>query len=721
MEPILNARHHDPFEFLGIHPQDSGGTLIRAFLPEAKGARVIRGDSDTAMKKIHPGGFFEARFPDETGVFPYMLGLKDNNGKAISFHDPYCFSPVLTDFDLHLINEGTHYNNYEKMAAHIIEHDGVSGVHFAVWAPNAKGASVIGDFNAWDGRRHPMRVRGTSGIWELFMPGMEEGDIYKFEIRTEHDMYIKTDPYGYYTELRPQTASIVWDIGKYAWSDSEWMSRRGETNWLESPVSIYEVHLGSWMRQEGNMFLSYRDLAHNLVDYVKKMGYTHIELLPVTEHPLDASWGYQTLGYFAITSRFGTPEDFMYFVDHCHQNGIGIIMDWAPAHFPKDAHGLIYFDGTFLYEHEHPYKREQLDWGTLVFNYGRAEVSSYLINSALFWLDKYHIDGLRVDAVASMVYLDYSRNEGEWIPNRYGGNENIEAIEFVKRFNEQCHVSHPGVLTIAEESTAWPMVSRPPYMGGLGFSLKWNMGWMHDMLSYFSKDSIHRKYHQYHLTFGLIYAFHENFVLVLSHDEVVHGKRSLLDKMPGDLWQKFANLRLLLGYMYAHPGKKMLFMGGDIGQWPEWTSEQSLDWHILQYEPHERLQGYVRKLNMLYRSEPAMHEVDFEQHGFDWIDFSDSDSSVVSFIRRARDPEDYLVFVFNLTPIPRENYMIGVPENTEYAEIMNSDSSVFWGSNVGNSGRVAAEDMQFNQWPFSLSLTLPPLGMLVFKPIRAAR
>jgi 1,4-alpha-glucan branching enzyme len=716
IERILSGRHNDPFQFLGLHIRDGEGTAIRAYLPEADKVWVIKDDQSFQMDKTHPQGLFEKAFSGEPEPIQYMLKMKDKGGNSRMFHDPYSFPPVLSDFDLHLIGEGTHYRNYEKLGAHFIEHDGQMGVHFAVWAPNARGVSVIGDFNAWDGRCHPMRILGNSGVWELFIPGLQEGDLYKFELRSEHDLLVKTDPYSFYSELRPQTASIVWDINKYTWADEKWMEMRKQTNWLESPISIYEVHLGSWMRDSSMHFLNYRILAHKIVDYAKEMGYTHIEILPVMEHPLDASWGYQTLGYFSVTSRFGTPEDFMYFVDHCHRHGIGVIMDWVPAHFPKDAHGLAFFDGTFLYEHAHEFKREHMDWGTSIFNYGRTEVASFLLNSALFWLEKYHIDGLRVDAVASMLYLDYSREPGEWLPNKYGGNENLEAIEFLKHFNEICHRDYPGVLTIAEESTAWPMVSRPTYAGGLGFSLKWNMGWMHDMLLYFSKESIHRKYHQHNLTFGLIYAFHENFVLVLSHDEVVHGKRALLDKMPGDLWQRLANLRLLYGYMYGHPGKKMLFMGGEFGQWSEWDFDKPLDWNLLQYEPQERLKKYVQDLNGLYAREPAMHEVDFDYNGFEWIDFSDADSSVISFIRRAKDPDDFLVFVFNFTPVPRSNYKVGVPQMSVYEEIFNSDSEIYWGSNVGNEGRTEAKDIRINQWQYSLNITLPPLGMLVFRP-----
>jgi len=638
------------------------------------------------------------------------------------FYDPYSFYSVLSDFDLHLIGEGRHYKKYEKLGAHVMEINGTRGVHFAVWAPNARRVSVIGDFNKWDNRRHQMRVLGSSGIWDLFIPGLKEGDLYKFEIKSKFNNYVsvKTDPYAFYCELRPKSASIVYDINRYKWKDRRWMEMRQKKNWLESPMAIYEVHLGSWMRvpEEGYRYLTYRELADRLIPYVKIMGYTHIELLPVTEHPLDASWGYQTIGYFAPTSRYGTPEDFMYFVDRCHQNGIGIILDWAPAHFPTDGHGLGFFDGSCLYEHEDPRKGFHPDWGTKIFNYGRNEVRNFLITSALFWLEKYHIDGLRIDAVASMLYLDYSRREGEWVPNVFGGKENLEAIELLKSFNEIAHYNYPGVLTIAEESTAWPMVSRPTYLGGLGFSLKWNMGWMHDMLEYMSKDSIYRKYHHNNITFSLLYAFTENFILPFSHDEVVHGKRSMLNKMPGTVRQKFANLRLLYGYMYGHPGKKLLFMGGEFGQWDEWNHDKSLDWHLLKYEPHRHLQKYVMDLNYLYRSEPALFEVDFSYEGFEWIDFRDTDHSVISFIRKAKDPRNFLVIVCNFTLLPRISYRIGVPEHCFYREILNSDSSIYWGSNMGNAGGIHSEEILWQGKPFSINIFLPPLSVLIFKPER---
>ena len=722
---IINADHWDPFQVLGIHVMDGDDRkmVARAFLPEAKQAWIVDDCSNNpfVMNKINKAGFFEAII-DKKRAFPYHIRIKSYEGKISEFIDPYSFLPVLTEYDLHLIGEGTHYRNYEKLGAHVMEINGIKGVHFAVWAPNAKHVSVIGDFNNWDRRRHQMRVLGSSGTWEIFIPGLEEGALYKFKIKSSFKKHIteKADPYAFYSELRPKSASIVHDINKYKWNDREWIEMRSKKNWLESPVSIYEVHLGSWMRipEEENRFLTYRETADRLIDYVKGMGYTHIELLPVTEHPLDASWGYQTIGYFATTSRFGTPEDFMYFVDKCHQNGIGVIVDWAPAHFPTDGHGLGVFDGTCLYEHQDPQKGFHPDWGTKIFNYGRNEVRNFLISNALFWFEKYHIDGLRVDAVASMLYLDYSRRQGEWIPNIFGGNENLEAIDFLKKFNEIVHHYHPGVFTIAEESTAWPSVSKPTYVGGLGFSMKWNMGWMHDMLEYMSKDPVHRKYHQNNLTFSLLYAFTENFILPFSHDEVVHGKCSILNKMPGDMRQKFSNIRLIYGYMYSHPGKKLLFMGGEFGQWDEWNHEKSIDWHLLNYRPHRRLQKYVMDLNCLYQSEPALYEIDFSYEGFEWIDFHDTDNSTISFMRKAKDPGDFLVIVSNFTPVPRMGYRIGVPENCFYKEILNSDSYLYWGSNMGNAGGVHSEQTACQGKPYSIKIILPPLSVLIFKPFR---
>jgi 1,4-alpha-glucan branching enzyme len=712
---------------LGNHLIKKGGqssVAVRAFLPEADQAWVL---DDTAgktywMEKIHKAGFFEAVMTGKKHVFPYRIRMKTHEGAVSEFHDPYAFLPVLTDFDLHLIGEGSHYETYEKLGAHLISLNGVRGVHFAVWAPNARRVSVIGDFNRWDGRRHPMRILGSSGIWEIFIPGLREGEIYKFEIKSENgkDIFEKADPYAFCSEIRPKTASIVHDINRYPWNDAGWMESRARKNWLDSPVSLYEVHLGSWMRvpEENNRYLTYTELAARIIRYVKEMGYTHIELLPVTEHPLDASWGYQTIGYYAPTSRHGKPEDFMYFIDTCHQHNIGVILDWVPAHFPTDGHGLGFFDGTCLYEHEDPRKGFHPDWGTKIFNYGRKEVRNYLISNALFWCKKYHIDGLRVDAVASMLYLDYSRREGEWIPNMFGGRENLEAIEFIKSFNQIVHQYHPGILTIAEESTAWPGVSKPVYLGGLGFSLKWNMGWMNDTLEYFSKEPVHRKYHHNNLTFSLLYAFSENFVLVLSHDEVVHGKRSLLNKMPGDTWQKFANLRLLHGFLSCHPGKKLSFMGGEFGQWDEWNHDTSLDWHLIRFTPHRSLQKFVMDINHLYRSEPSLYEVDFDYHGFEWIDFRDTDNSIISFIRKAKDTRDFLVVVFNFTPVPRSGYRIGVPEHCFYREMLNSDSRLYGGSDMGNSGGLHSDEIPWHGRPCSILVTLPPLSMVVFKPVR---
>jgi len=724
IDRIIRAEHSDPFHILGAHPVKIHGqaaVAIRVFRPDAAQVWVVRGDPATPCELIHPDGFFEAIFPGEAQVFRYRLRARNARGQEWEFEDPYRFWPVLTDFDLHLLSEGTHYDAYEKLGAHVREIDGVKGVVFAVWAPNALRVSVVGDFNHWDGRCHPLRVRGASGMWEIFVPGLGEGDIYKFEIKNRATglVALKADPFAFYSEVRPKTASVVHDIHRYEWHDATWMAERARRQALSAPISIYEVHLGSWRRGEDNRTLSYGELAEKLAEYVTRMGFTHIELLPVMEHPLDESWGYQTTGYFAPTSRFGTPEDFMHFVDYLHQHRIGVILDWAPAHFPSDSHGLAYFDGTHLYEHEDPRLREHPDWGTRIFNYARTEVASFLLNSALYWLEKYHIDGLRVDAVASMLYLDYSRKPGEWIPNRFGGNENLEAIEFLKRLNEIVHKEHPGVLTVAEESTAWPGVSRPTYLGGLGFSLKWNMGWMHDTLLYFSKDPVHRKFHHNNLTFPLLYAFTENFVLVLSHDEVVHGKRSLLSKMPGDNWQKFANLRALYAFLYTHPGKKMIFMGGEFGQWIEWNCNQNLDWHLLEYEPHAKLQHLVATLNRLYREEKALHEVDFENTGFDWIDFHDVDKSIIAFARWSQNHQRHAVVVCNFTPVPHPGYRIGVPAACFYREALNTDAVEFGGSGVVNApGRRALPEPWQNQ-PASLELTLPPLGVLVLTPERA--
>jgi len=725
---ITSGDHSDPFSFLGMHQTEAGAAspiVVRAFIPGAEQVWVIEANQPNTQHSMHKGGdegFFELTFQDRHEKFPYRLKAANRFGDTWEFHDPYSFLPLLSDYDLHLMAEGTHYRNYEKLGSHVRVVDGVRGVHFAVWAPNAKRVSLIGDFNQWDGRRHPMRLHAGAGIWEIFIPGLREETVYKFEIKWRRFGFItqKTDPYGFYFERRPKTGAIVYDINQYHWRDDDWMQQRTAKNGLDSPLSIYEVHLGSWMRapEEGNRYLTYRELAHKLVEYVKQMGYTHLELLPVTEHPYGGSWGYQTVGYYAPTSRHGEPHEFAYFVDYCHRNGIGVILDWVPAHFPKDGHGLAYFDGTHLYEHADPRKGEHQEWGTLIFNYGRNEVRNFLLGNALFWLEKYHIDGLRVDAVASMLYLDYSRKEGEWVPNIHGGRENLEAVDFIRKFNELVHVHHPGAMTFAEESTSWPLVSRPTYDGGLGFDFKWNMGWMNDTLKYFAMDPIDRKYHHGKLTFSLMYAFSENFVLPLSHDEVVHGKRSLLDKMPGDIWKKFANLRALYGYMYGHPGKKLLFMGGEFGQWIEWNHQRSLDWHLLGYDSHRQLLDYVKDLNRLYTSEPSLHEVDFEYTGFQWIDFQDANGSTIAFQRKAKNADDYLIFALNFTPVPRLGVRLGVPERVFYKEVLNSDAWMYGGSNMGNSGGVTARAEGWAGWPCSIEVTLPPLAVIVLKPQR---
>jgi len=624
----------------------------------------------------------------------------------------------LTDDDLYLFNEGSHHQLYEKLGTHPTSVDGVEGTYFAVWAPNAKQVFVTGEFNAWDKSSHPLRPKGQSGIWEGFISGIGSGTLYKYYIVSRHGGYDveKADPFAFCAETPPKTASIVWDLN-YTWGDQLWMEKRGTHNALDAPISIYEVHLGSWRRvpEEGNRSLTYREMAFKLAEYVKGMGFTHVEFLPVMEHPFYGSWGYQIAGYFAPTSRYGTPQDFMYLVDYLHQQDIGVILDWVPSHFPNDEHGLGYFDGTHLYEHDDPRQGIHPDWNSFIFNYGRHEVRSFLFSSALFWLDKYHVDGLRIDAVASMLYLDYGRKEGEWIPNQYGGHENLEAIAFLRRLNQEVYKEKPDIQTIAEESTAWPMVSRPTYLGGLGFGLKWDMGWMHDTLEYMAKDPIYRKHHYNNLTFRLIYAFFENFVLPLSHDEVVHGKGSLLGKMPGDDWQKFANLRLLFGYMYAQPGKKLLFMGGEFGQWREWGHDESLDWHLLNYAPHSSLKRWVEDLNRFYQSQPAFYQLDFAPAGFEWIDCNDVENSVISFIRKGHSQDDTFVVVCNFTPVPRLNYGVGVPRPGFWKEVLNSDAKEYGGSGQGNLGGVEAAPIPLHGRPYSLTLTLPPLAVVFFE------
>ena len=626
---------------------------------------------------------------------------------------------LLTEDDLHLFNEGSHYRAHEKMGAHLMTAGGEQGTCFSVWAPNAKEISVIGDFNDWTFGAHTLSPRGGSGIWEGFIPGVGKGTLYKFHIVSNHHGHVvdKTDPFGLLQEKPPRTASVVWDLN-YEWGDRDWMVNRAGRNSLQAPIAIYELHPGSWMRvpEENGRPLNYREMAHRLAEYLARMGFTHVEFLPIMEHPFYGSWGYQTTGYFAPTSRYGTPQDFMYLVDYLHQHGIGVILDWVPSHFPSDGHGLAYFDGTHLFEHADWRKGFQPDWNTCVFNYGRNEVRSFLMSSAMLWLDPYHVDGLRVDAVASMLYLDYSRKEGEWIPNQFGGRENLEAIDFLRRFNAEVYKEHPDVQTYAEESTAWPGVSKPTYVGGLGFGLKWDMGWMHDTLKYFSIDPIHRKFHHDHLTFRMLYSYHENFVLPLSHDEVVHGKGSLIGKMPGDEWQRFANLRLLFAYMYAQPGKKLLFMGCEFGQVAEWQHDHSLEWHVLQYPIHRGMQYWVEQLNRVYREQPALHQLDFDPFGFEWVDCNDTAASVISLLRKGKSEHETVLVVCNFTPVPRENYSVGVPFGGYWRELLNSDGADYGGSNLGNGGGVNAEAVPAHGRPFSVKLTLPPLAALFFKP-----
>jgi 1,4-alpha-glucan branching enzyme len=743
IQAISAGRYAEPFNTLGPHIITSNGqktVVIRAFAPTAQAMSVIaltpsRGAGRWAeaqpMEKIHEAGLFELVFPNRKRAFPYRLRILDVDGTERETADPYSFAPLLTEFDRHLIGEGAHYRAYEKLGAHLREVNGVRGTHFAVWAPQAMRVSVIGPFNRWDGRVSVMRCHDDVGVWEIFLPEVGEGTPYKYEVLTQGGGKMdKADPYGFAAELRPHNASIVYDLKRYQWGDAAWLRQRAEHQALDKPLSIYEVHLGSWKRAtsspasllrgeesggEGDTWLTYRQLAHELVAYVKQLGYTHIELLPIAEHPYDGSWGYQVSGYYAPTSRYGAPDDFRYFVDYCHQNGIGVILDWVPAHFPKDSHGLNYFDGTHLYEYDDPRLREHRDWGTVVFDYGRNEVRNFLIANALFWFDQYHIDGLRVDAVASLLYRDYSRKAGEWVPNKFGGRENLEAVSFLKQFNELVHREHPGAITIAEESTAWPLVSRPTYIGGLGFDFKWNMGWMHDTLKYLSMDPLFRRYNHNSITFSLWYAFNENYILPLSHDEVVHLKKSLVEKMPGDDWQKFANVRALYGYMFTHPGKKLLFMGDEFGQRREWSEKRSLDWGLLELPLHRQLQTFVADVNRLYRAQPSLYEVDFDSAGFQWIDFQDVEQSVLSFMRFAKDKDDFLVVVCNFTPVPRFGYRVGVPVLGKYEELINSDSAHYGGSNLGNRAGAEAEVLAWQSQPYSIVLTLPPLAVVVLK------
>ena len=723
------GEHPDPFSVLGPHRESAGAVTIRAFLPGSRAVSVAGADGahgPVPLRAVHPTGLWEVTLPDAAGAgsaLPvYRLAVTDADGRTREIEDPYRFPPALSPYDLHLLAEGTHYRVYEKLGAHPRRLLGVEGVAFAVWAPNARRVSVIGDWNGWDGRVHPMRLHPGNGIWEIFIPHVAAGSRYKFEIlpRSSAPLVAKSDPYAFAFEPEtPRTASVVYPLDVHRWSDEAWMAGRGRAQSLRAPMSVYEVHLGSWRRvlEEGERFLDYRELARQLGDYVTELGFTHVELLPVMEHPFYGSWGYQIIGAYAPTRRYGAPADFMAFVDELHARGIGVLLDWVPAHFPRDPHGLVYFDGTHLYEHDDPRRREHPDWGTRVFNYGRREVANYLIGNALFWLERYHIDGLRVDAVASMLYLDYSREPGEWAPNVYGGRENLEAVAFLRRLNEVVYGAHPDVVMVAEESTAWPQVSRPVHLGGLGFGLKWNMGWMHDVLDYLRREPVHRKYHHQQLTFGLLYAWTENFVLPLSHDEVVHGKGPMVGKMPGDEWQRFATLRLLYAFMWAYPGKKLLFMGSEFGQTSEWNHDRSLDWHLLDEGPYHRgAQALVRDLNRLYRDEPALHQLDHESAGFAWMDCADAEQSVVSFCRFAADPGAPVVLcVANFTPMPRHDYRVGVPRAGRWTEVLNSDSRLYGGGDVGNGGEVVTEPEPAHGQRWSLRLTLPPLGAVLLR------
>lgn len=711
LQALLAARCHDPFAHLGLH-REAQGWCARVYAPHQQEASIRMGDQWHAMQRIKGTDLFESHLTTQPEL-PYRIRLHDGHS-AREIFDPYLFPNPITEHDLYLFGEGRLHQAHRMLGAHPMTVLDVEGVNFAVWAPNAERVSVVGDFNRWDGRAHPMRSLGASGVWQLFIPDLTPGSLYKFEIRNRHtgNVMVKCDPYGNSFELRPGTASRVAPRAQHAWSDTAWMSARSKADWLHAPCNIYEAHAGSWRRHPDGRVYSYRELAEHLVPYVQEMGYTHIELMPLSEHPLDESWGYQATGYFAPTSRYGNADDLRFLVDTCHAAGIGVILDWVPAHFPKDDWALARFDGTALYEHEDPRLGMHQDWGTLIFNYGRREVKNFLLASAHYWLEEFHIDGLRVDAVASMLYLDYSRKAGEWLPNRFGGRENLDVIDFLRELNVMVHEQFPGALTFAEESTSWPMVSRPTYLGGLGFSMKWNMGWMNDTLSYFSQDPVYRRYHHNQLTFGQLYSYTENFVLPFSHDEVVHGKRSLLDKMPGDAWQKFANLRLLFAYQLTYPGKKLNFMGNELAQGKEWGIARELDWGLLERDWHRGVQACARDLNRLYRDVRALYELDFSADGFQWIDCHDSDQSTLSYVRRARDGS-FVVVVLNFTPVPRADYRIGVPQAGHYRELFNSDSTFYGGSNLGNGPGLNAAPGNWMDQPASVCLTLPPLACVI--------
>ncbi len=710
MRRVINREHHDPFEILGLHLQ-AGHILVRVLLPDCESVTID--GADTKFRRLADSDIFECNTDPENLSVPYQLRWWDRQGQEHLCYDPYCFPPQISEKDLQQFNQGEHIRAWQFLGAHYRVVDGVQGVLFSTWAPNASSVSVVGDFNQWDGRRHPMRCRGPSGIWELFLPDCHVGALYKFEIknRSSGRLHTKADPFARCAELRPKTASVVTAQSDYLWQDDHWYQQ--DNDWQHTPISIYEVHLGSWRLHEDARFLSYRELAHELIPHVKKLGFTHIELLPITEHPFDASWGYQATGFFAPTARFGCPDDLRYFVDCCHQANIGVLLDWVPGHFPKDDFALANYDGTALFEHEDPRLREHPEWGTLQFNFARHEVKSFLISSALYWLEQFHFDGLRVDAVASMLYLDYAREAHQWLPNAYGGNENLDAVSFLQQLNYITHTECPRSVTIAEESTSWPQVTRPTYVGGLGFSMKWNMGWMHDTLDYCEQDPIYRHYHHQSLTFGLLYAYSENFILPFSHDEVVHGKGSLLNKMPGDNWQQLANLRLLLSYQFTYPGKKLLFMGTELASREEWNERQSLDWSLASKPSQVGLQLLISDLNKLYCSLPPLHYYDFDTKGFKWIDCHDASQSIISYLREAEG--NFVVVILNFTPVIREAYCVGVPTTGPYRELLNSDAACYGGSNVGNGGIIQAKEKSFMGFPCHLSLTLPPLGCLILQ------
>jgi 1,4-alpha-glucan branching enzyme len=720
---LVEIRHRSPHTLLGMHPLGGGsGLVVRALVPDAAKVEIQpvheKNKPRFPLKRIHESGLFEGTTKKADGIYAYDLVVTDFQGNVRRTRDAFSFLPTLGESDLFLFGKGDERRIYEKLGAQLRVIDDVHGASFAAWAPNAQRVSVVGDFNHWDGRFHPMRSLGASGVWEIFIPGVGEGAHYKLEVRDIHgNISLKTDPCGFFFEVAPKNAAIVWDNKKFKWTDDAWMQKRRQSDALRSPMSIYEVHLGSWRKKSAGESPSFRELAAPLAEYVRRMGFTHVEFLPPAEHAFYPSWGYQITGFYAPTSRYGTPDDFQFLVNALHEAGIGVIIDWVPAHFPRDEWALAKFDGTALYEHEDPRRGAHQDWGTLIFNFGRNEVSNFLVANALFWCERFHIDGLRVDAVASMLYLDYSRKPGEWLPNQFGGRENLEAIEFLKKFNHITHTEFPGVMTIAEESTAWPLVTRPPHLGGLGFSFKWNMGWMHDTLDYFSHDPIHRKYHQNDLTFAMIYHYHENFILPLSHDEVVHGKGSLIGRMPGDDWQKFANLRTLLGYQWLFPGKKLLFMGGEFGQRAEWNENSQLDWWLLNAGPfHRGLQKFVEDLNKFYADTPALWQGDYDHAGFYWIDCSDTDACILSFVRQNSDGTHPVAVILNLTPVPRQKYRIGLPRPGKWREVLNSDAAIYGGSNQGNLGAVNAKEFKWHNQNFSAEICLPPLGIVAFMP-----